>query len=171
MTTAYRLPWPRAALPAAALLLAGLAALPPWADRLWRSAWQDDALGRELARREELERVGRLCLARLVRKAEIAQALGQGRMPLLEAAARLGALDRLPPEVCWKQFREAYPGASDEERFCREALYWAEGELREQDPCDAAAVLGRLRDELDRHLRRGRPRLPDVAEALSPACE
>jgi hypothetical protein len=155
----------RIRLLAAFLLLGGLAALVPWADRLWRHAWQDDAIVRVAAQRAELERRGRLGLARLVRKREIGQAVAQGRMPLLEAAARLGALNRMEPELPWRLYRDANPGATDEERFCREAISWAESELPEDDPCEAAAVLRRLEAELDRHLRRGGPRLPDVAEA------
>jgi hypothetical protein len=156
-------PWIRPL--AAFLLLAGLAALAPWADRLWRQALQDDAIVREAAQRAELERRGRLGLARLARKREIAQAVAQGRMPLLEAAARLGALNRLVPEVPWRLYRDVYPGASDEERFCREAIYWVESELPEDDPCEAAAALGRLHEELEGHLQRGGPHLPDVTEA------
>ena len=156
---------------AAFLLLAGLAALAPWAGRLLRHAWQDDAIEREAAHRAELERRGVLGLARLARKREIAQALAGGRMPLLEAAARLGALNRMAPEVPWRLYRDAHPGASDEERFCREAISWAESELPEDDPCEAAAVLGRLEAELDRHLRGGGPRLPEVAEPTLAAGE
>jgi hypothetical protein len=166
--TSYRLTWFRAALLAALLPLAGLAALPRWADCLWRAAWPEDAVRREAARERELHRKSRACLVRLARKAEVARALASGRMTLPEAAARLGALNRLPPEVPWRLFRDGYPGASDEERFCREALYWAEGELCEGDPCEAAATLGRLEAELDGLLRRGTLRLPAVAEAPLP---
>src|SRR5262245_15988952 len=97
--TSYRLTWFRAALLAALLLLGGLSALPRWAACLRRAAWPEGAVRCEAERQRELGRRSRACLARLRRKAEIAQALASGGMGLPEAAARLGALNRLLPEV------------------------------------------------------------------------
>src|SRR5262249_26739331 len=128
----------------------------------------EDDLGREAARERELRRRSRACYARLLRKWEVARALASGRMELPEAAARLDALNRLPPEVSRRLFREGYPGASDEERLCRQALYWAEGELLEHAPCEAAATLGRLEAELEGLLRGGTLRLPAVTETPLP---
>jgi hypothetical protein len=82
----------------------------------------------------------------------VALAAAEGRLALLEAAARFAALNRSAPQFNWPQFRRAYPGASDEERFCREVIAWAEGEA---GPAGAEAARARLAGELEGGLRRG----------------
>jgi hypothetical protein len=149
------------ALLPAALLLAGLAALALPGARPRGGPRAEGAA--ELAWDAEAQRSHAAYRARNQRRAEGARAVAAGRMPLLEAAARFAALNRLPPEVRTDLSRLQYPGASEEERLCRDVIFWAVEEAALSDPCEAAALRGRLEAELGRRLRAGL-RLPAVEE-------
>jgi hypothetical protein len=112
-----------------------------------------------------MERTLAAFLARQARREELARAVAAGRMALPEAAARFAALNRLAPQVRADLFRMKYSDLSDEERYCREVIYWAEGELAPDNPAGAAAGRARLEAELRRHLQAGPLRLPAVEEA------
>jgi hypothetical protein len=101
---------------------------------------------------------------RIVRKQALAEEIIEGRMTLLEAAARFRALDEAPPRFHWEQFRRGYPGAGDEERHCREAIGFVRTwlEARGYEP---GSVVPRLEAELQEHLDRGDLRLPAVVSA------
>ena len=89
--------------------------------------------------------------------------LVHGRTTLLEAAARMRDLDRAAPGFKWEQFRQAFPGVSDEERHCREIIAripWA-------SPLNGptgAAVARRCEEELRDHIAHGTLHLPDARE-------
>jgi len=97
-------------------------------------------------------------LARHRTQVAISQALAEGRLPLLKAAARLRECERSAPSFRWDVFRTLYPGASDEERFCRKAIDYAVKLLHAQ-PERARAVQPRLEAELSTALRHGPLRL------------
>jgi hypothetical protein len=110
-------------------------------------------------RRQEatIERIG----AKLLLIEEVAA----GRMGLLEAAARFQALNLAAEGKDWDHYRQLYPGASDDERHCREVLRWAE-RLEFSDPCLWLAVSTRLEGELRAALAAGPIRLPAPPSAL-----
>jgi len=160
LATTYRPPWPRAAVVLAAVLL--VAALTLWGGRSGRMPRAGDAA--DPAWHAEVEWRHRAYQARLARRRALGRAVAEGRMALVEAAARFAAVDRLPPEVRADLARRQYPGASDEERYCRDVISWAVRELAPDDPCEAVALRGRLEAELERRLRDGL-RLPAVEES------
>jgi hypothetical protein len=96
---------------------------------------------------------GRMGLVRSIRvaKSDLAAGVIAGRLTLLEAAAEFQALDMQNPDFHWRMFR-ALPGDSDGERYCRMVMRYAENLLLHQ-PSEAEAVLSRLEEELQTHLR------------------
>jgi len=117
-------------------------------------------------RREELDRRDRATVSRLWAKKELGAGLAEGRLALLEAAARVRELDRQSPDFHWERFRAFYPGASDEERHCREAIGWARTALH-AEPSRCREVTERLGGELRRHLDAGTLRLPEPDGSLA----
>jgi hypothetical protein len=119
----------------------------------------------EARRRDaELEAQRQLALDRLRTREAIGQALAEGRMTLLQAAARLRVCQLSKPGFRWDLFRKRFPGASDEERFCRKTIDCAVG-LKSARPERARAVQLRLEAELKAALRRGPLRLPEPLTA------
>src|SRR5262249_33796987 len=103
-------------------------------------------------------------LADAVRRSEATEAAVKeviaGRLTLREAAARFRALAKENPDFQWETFRRTYPGASDEERHCRQVIDAAQKALG-YEPDEAAEVVTRLEAELREHLERdGTIRLP-----------
>ena len=90
---------------------------------------------------------------------EIARELAAGCIDLAEAAARFRDLYRGMPPSQWRMFRRIYPGASDEERFCRAVVRQVEVALPDGD--DKDALLASLRAEIEGRLASGTLRLPD----------
>jgi hypothetical protein len=82
-----------------------------------------------------------------------------GRLTLLEAAARFRDLNLEPPLFCWGGFRACYPSASDDGCHCLEVIGYVRAEQRER-PGTAAGIADRLEAELQEHVRRGDLRLP-----------
>jgi hypothetical protein len=81
-----------------------------------------------------------------------------GRLGLVEAAGRFRDLTPDPP-FNQEVFRRAYPGGSDEERYCRQVIAFVRVALREQPGADPS-VVGRLEAELQDRLERGDLSLP-----------
>jgi hypothetical protein len=90
---------------------------------------------------------------------EIARELAAGCIDLAEAAARYRDLYRGMPPSQWRMFRRIYPGASDEERFCRALVRELEVALPDGD--DKDVLLASLRADLEGRLASGTLRLPD----------
>jgi hypothetical protein len=85
-------------------------------------------------------------------KDQVARAVIDGRLTLVEAAARFRAINASRPAnlpVCLDQ----YPGKTDEERVCREVIGYVETRLPEQP--GTSAFLARLESELEAHLAAG----------------
>jgi hypothetical protein len=89
-------------------------------------------------------------------KQALARDVADGRLRLAEAARRFHDLDAGAPHFNTEAFRRAYPGSSDEERYCREVIGYAAAAV-DDEPSRAAAVRLRLEAELDDHLQLARP--------------
>jgi hypothetical protein len=90
----------------------------------------------------------------------IANTVAEGRMSLLGGAAQLRDMYRAEPRFSWTRFRECYPGATDDERFCR-ALILRVRNLHAEDEDQACAPGARLDAELQEHLSHGSLHLPE----------
>jgi hypothetical protein len=112
-------------------------------------------------RGDETEQV-RAILDRIARKSLVVEDLVAGRLTLLQAASHFRALNLEPPPLRRDVYHYADRGDTDEERYCREVIDWVQMHLEETDPCLSLATSARLVDELEKHLRRGRLRLPAV---------
>ena len=106
-------------------------------------------------------------LRRVRDKERLAGEVIEGRLSLAEAAARYRDLDAQPPPPNWEEFRRVYPGASDDERHCRQVIANVRLELPFHPDADPA-LLGRLEAELDDLLGRGDFHLPGPAAAAAP---
>jgi WD40 repeat protein len=96
---------------------------------------------------------------RIEAKYRLAREVIEGRLTLLEAAARFRDLDREPPPFAWDAFRATCPGASDDELHCREVICFVCAEQRGRPRTDAG-IVARLEAELDERLGRGDLHLP-----------
>jgi hypothetical protein len=145
--------------------LAGCAALFALA-RCNLPVWSLSNPGLAEARRRgaELEDQRQRALERLRTRETIGRALAEGRMTLLQAAARLRDYYQSKPGFRRDLFRARFPGDSDEERFCRKAIDCAVGLLIAR-PERARAVQLRLQAELNEAQRRGSLHLPEPPPA------
>jgi hypothetical protein len=110
-------------------------------------------LQHERQRDKELQAAFRTVKARVDGKQRVVQELLDGRITLLEAAARFHELCAPSPAII-AGLHQRYPGcSSDAECYCRSAIRYAEDVL--EDRPDRAAVLARLQAELDDHLAHG----------------
>jgi hypothetical protein len=107
------------------------------------------------ARSRQLDELCRGLQRRIAAKDRLAAQVIEGRLALLDAAARFRDLDRQPPPFKWDWFRDK--GRSDEERHCREVIRF----VRVQGQA-GAAVAARLEAELRDLLDGGDLRLPDA---------
>jgi hypothetical protein len=107
------------------------------------SEWGEEAEARQTA-----------CLHRIKAKRRIAQDVLAQRLTLLEAAEHFRDLNEGNPGVDWEVFRRAYPGCSDDERYCRQVIDVVEGEVH-RDRSRAVAIRKRLEAELREHLKSG----------------
>jgi hypothetical protein len=113
----------------------------------------------EEARQAQLERRSQAIRQRLEAKAEVVRRLLASRLTLLEAAALFGHLNEQPAAwPCLDNLR--WPGASREEKLCRQVVDWAIS-LAPEEGGRAVEAAGRLEAELAALLARGEPiRLP-----------
>jgi hypothetical protein len=116
-------------------------------------------LAAERDRADRLEERGDALLRCQRGKEKAARELIAGRRTLLETAGVFRDLQQAVPSYAWAPFRRAYPGDSDDERFCRCVIRLVATILAEGAVSDAA-VVKRLEDELESHRRRGTLRLP-----------
>jgi hypothetical protein len=98
-------------------------------------------------------------------KRRLAAEVIAGRLTLLEAAAHFHDLNRDWPASKWEQFRQHWPGRSDDERHCREVISYVRSELQNLRRADLGPVAC-LEDELREYLDRGELCLP---ESVTPA--
>jgi hypothetical protein len=117
------------------------------------------------ARQQKLDAEMQAALRRKARKARVVRALLAGRLRLTEAAAYFRALNQ-GTHFDWVQFRESFPGATDEERHCHQVISFAFAAASDHDPRRAEEVRSGLLAELGEHLRRGPLRLPDLPGPL-----
>jgi hypothetical protein len=116
-----------------ALLGTSLAALsqyrPAWAAGLDLDWWSLPELREQIRRGHEfdatLDRAGEGVLDRATAKEQATQGLLAGRLNLTETAARFRALNASSPWTV-PPLPEAFPGATEEERACRQVIAWAE---------------------------------------------
>jgi hypothetical protein len=126
----------------------------------WSESWLRIAAPEEQQRRKELNRRQQETQQRLTLKQAVVRDLAEGRLELLEAAARLRELDRRNPEFSWELFRQQMPGSSDEERHCRQVIRL----IRTLSATEAYEDRVRhFEAELQGHIDRGTLRLPDVS--------
>jgi hypothetical protein len=124
-----------------------------------------DLEGGDVPRRSaKLDADRALAVAQSRTRVAICRALADGRLSLLEAATRLRACYRLKPRFRWDLFRRRYPGCSDAECFCREAIDYAVT-LLHAPPERARALRQRLEAELSEALRHGPLRMPSPADS------
>jgi hypothetical protein len=110
----------------------------------------------------ELEKSTQNTILRLKGKEETVQKYLDGKLTFLETAAHFRALDQGAPGFNWEEFRDAYPGDSDEERHCREVIACVRALPSSQGSSAGQETVKRLEAELRRHLRDGTPKLPAV---------
>jgi hypothetical protein len=97
-------------------------------------------------------------------KDRAANDLIDGRLTLLEVAALFRSLnaERVGPQADLALY---YPGDSEEERVCRQAIRWTKREMARRYPERADALADRLEAELRRYKElRGAVVLPDVTD-------
>jgi len=111
----------------------------------------------ELGRQLDCER--RIVLSRLAAKLDIARAVIQRRLSLLEAAYQMRELV-INDSRSLRWIREMFRGCTDEEVFCRHLIAMVQSELLLEPPT-AAAEVARLEAELKEHLRRGTLHFPN----------
>lgn len=137
---------------------------PDWAEAVGLDLWNVPALESRLEaegqRLTDLEESNDEVLRRIDDKQEVVDALLGGRLGLLEAAARFR--DLTPAEGPPRRYlRMAYPGASDDERFCRAVIGWVNGAVASRGSGPTARQVARLEGELRQRLRRdGQVALP-----------
>jgi hypothetical protein len=109
--------------------------------------------GPEEARQAQLERRSRAIIQRNEAKVEVVRRLLAGRLTLLEAAALFGHLNEQPAD--WPYQNDLrWPGASREEKLCRQVVLWAIS-LAPQEGGRAGEAADRLEAELAALLARG----------------
>lgn len=134
------------ALAVAGVIVVTAVSCPPFqlADLDLLSATQELASCR--AQREKLDAIDERVVARIEEKTRLAEEVAAGRMTLREAASRCAALNRDNPSLRPDIWRTAYPGATEEERHCREVLAYVRSVV--QDDPAGVSVVARLEAEL-----------------------
>jgi hypothetical protein len=103
--------------------------------------------------------VPRAVLQGLAVKMQIVKQVIEGRMPLLEAAARFQAVTR---QASVENALNAPPAATDNEVMARSVIGWVELVLRDR-PEQADVISARLESELQSHIQRfGKVLLPQA---------
>jgi hypothetical protein len=125
----------------------------------WSLAASDHEAVPEEERSQDLEEQRLAILYRVNIKCGLGAELVEGRLGLLEAAARFRDLDRQSPALK-RDPRQAHLGDTDEMHYCRAVIAVVEMILHDR-PETRAAVIGRLEAELRGHQERGNLRLPE----------
>src|ERR1700730_7784401 len=113
--------------------LLGVAGVGSFAWRSGRSPWTagEDAGASSAGRRLNLGVDDRLPMVtrRVLLRHHLARDVAEDRCTLLAAAARFRDLSESGPAFSWEGFRMRYPGASDDERFCRQVIVFVDNEV------------------------------------------
>jgi hypothetical protein len=119
--------------------------------------WGMPALLRQVEHEKERQRVlearGAEVTRSMTEQDELLEEVAAGRLALREAAARLRALLAEEPGFQPEAFRIAYPGATEDESYCRAVIDHV-GCLLGERP-EQGRVVGRLQAELRRELECG----------------
>jgi hypothetical protein len=118
-----------------------------------------DGTGPQAPPDEEVHNLREAVDRRAAEKSALAREVIEGRLPLLQAAARFRDLNARPPAFNWGAFRQTYPGDSDDERHCREVIQFVRQEGPQRPGADPSLV-GRLEAELRGLLEHGDCCLP-----------
>jgi len=128
---------------------------PAWAARAGLDWWSLPEACEELRRGEQelasQEAQGRVMVERLRTRIEVVEDLRAARLTLVQAAARFRRLNAVPPE-CPIILCHYVAGATEEERLCRQVLFWVEGQERTSPPTAGQQTRQRLEAELGRLL-------------------
>jgi hypothetical protein len=148
------------AITAQALLSGACSLQPERAARLYRDVWgvpdgeqQWETTRATVALREVKDRIER--------RERIAESVAEGRLGLVDAASRFGALNAtaLPSPLT---HRGQFAGDTEEERCCRQVMAWVKTRLEQKSTAQAEIVTERLEEELREHLRHeDKARLPN----------
>ncbi len=118
-----------------------------WLDLPGARDYYDD----DLRRQKELDRFDGVVYARVQERYAIIGELCAGRMTLFEAAAQFKRLNAQPNPSTFK-ILSLFPGATDDERVCRQVLAWLAGNIEQLPSCQRQSVLDRLEAELREHI-------------------
>jgi hypothetical protein len=127
----------------------------------------------ERLRQKDLGAKVKAARTRLCRQTDVAEAVIEGRLTLLEAAACFRDLRASEPPDQRKVARRAFPAQSEQEWLCRLVIRFVKVMLQDK-PGVPASLAARLEEELRQHLRRGPLSLPPperVKELLPPPKE
>ncbi len=108
----------------------------------------------------ELQEQSQMVVARLELKRQIVEDLCAEKLRLLEAAARFRDLDKILPDRYPSHFPQYYPCGSDEECYCLKVILATQAQL-ESLKKPYAALIARLRAELEEKLAGGNLQLPE----------
>ncbi len=112
-----------------------------------------------------LERRNEVVVRRMHAKREVAWDLIDGRLTLIEAAARFRLLNDSPSEFPNRHLG-LIEGRNDAERLCRQVIAWAHNELIVREPRRAGEFAAALTAQLDALLAaEGELRLPEAPAA------
>jgi hypothetical protein len=128
----------------------------------WRVSEYQQQLRNCAQRYATLEAEDRLILDRIAVKDELMADLLSKRLTLLETAAWFRHVDHANPGPVWGPF--GFPGSSEDERYCRQVMYWARIHSHEWAAGQRDMLQCRLEAELEEHLAShdGRVELPDL---------
>jgi hypothetical protein len=155
--------WSLCAATAVSLLLSACALRPDWAGRLDIDYWSVPRLRRQIEQGQRVQAAGDDELRRIDERASgrerVAGDLRAGRIGLLEAAACFRDLGAGTDAV--RYLHVFFAGDSDDERYCRQVIYWAHSCQRCESPEEADRLADALEQELNEYRRQeGGVRLP-----------
>src|SRR5262245_44543068 len=124
------------------LVALGIALVMRWPGDATGLTSRGDRTEEEQKRALELEQQRLGAVRRIAERQAVVDAVVAGRMDLLQAAARFRHLNESLPEVSRDVIRAYFPGASDEERVCRQVIHWLRhrGGDRDGGPYASAAA-------------------------------
>jgi hypothetical protein len=144
-------------------LLLALGAWTAW--RVGTAPGPGDETSAAVSEEEKARRLNRLLAAladKRVRKEAVIRRLFDGEIGLLEAAGLFGRIDAGPPEFA-TYLRPCIEGATEEEKLCRQVLFWANAESQSSSCPNVKALVAELEAELDSYLgEQGQPVLPEL---------
>jgi hypothetical protein len=108
--------------------------------------------GRASQRRQALERQSEITLRRIEAKQAVTNDLMAGRLTFLMAARKFKELNE-QPITCQDNYRSRFPGRTDDEKVCRQAMTWAEGGLKKLTPSLAEKLRCQFEEELEENMR------------------